>query len=356
MEKFGATTEFHGIGYPEFAFSFIGIKGTKPGQAYQVGGDGVFKSPKDAWSLNGYFAPDSQGKYAFFQPDFVKFELTPGSGVIEIGGKQYPPSRGAQAGIHVVKVNRATLPPMPLDSDYVYPLNSLPDFPNDENILYFITSVGKPFSNSNPPSKAQQLGAVTMERLGGTYDLFADAGPEDTYSLVGAVNAFSPYVAAESGSLLPGKPTGTLRGVLQRQRRGNFFSPVESDVSGNANFEFFSILSQEPVDFPHPVKGNEAEQAAFTYIGNHLCELFAASDKPCDPNPRNGYWNTAISMASWLDKLSEIQHDPSDPSVDCNPVDAPRTPYCIVWKQVRTEIRAVADIRHFNDNLASIWS
>jgi hypothetical protein len=265
LEKFGATTEFRNIGYPEFAFSFIGIKGTKKGQAYQVGGDGVFKNPHDSWSLNGYFAPDSQGKYAFFQPDYVQFELMPGNGMIKVGGREYPASSGAKDGLHVLAVNRATLVPLPgYPTDRVYPLDSLPAFPNDESYLYFITSVGNAFPKDL--SRAQQLGAATMERLGGTYDLFADAGFSDRYSLVGAVNSaldLQPYAAAESGSLLPGQPTGDIRGVLQRQRRGNFFSPVESDLTGVANLDFFSILNQRPVPFKFPHQDNDAEQEAF---------------------------------------------------------------------------------------------
>jgi hypothetical protein len=115
--------EFESIAYPEFAFSLIGIKGLQKGQVYQVGGDGVFKSPKDSWSLKGYFAPDSQGKYAFLPPDYVQFQMTPGKGTITVGDRECPASSGPKDGIHVLALNRATLEKM---SDDVYPLSNLP--------------------------------------------------------------------------------------------------------------------------------------------------------------------------------------------------------------------------------------
>jgi hypothetical protein len=105
LEHLGATTEFRGIGYPEFAFSFIGINRLKSGQSYQVGGDGVFKNTKDTWSLDGYFATDSAGLYAFFQPDYVQFELSPGTGTIKIGSQEYKAS--GVSGMHIVEVPRA---------------------------------------------------------------------------------------------------------------------------------------------------------------------------------------------------------------------------------------------------------
>jgi hypothetical protein len=51
----------------------------------------------------------------------------------------------------------------------VYPVSSLPRLPQNEGTLYFITSVGTPFVG--PGNKDQQLAAVAMERLGGTYEL-----------------------------------------------------------------------------------------------------------------------------------------------------------------------------------------
>jgi len=349
LEAFGATTEFRGIGYPEFAFSFVGIKGSKPGQAYQVGGDGYQKSPLDSWSLNGYFATDSQGKYAFFEPDFVQFELTPGTGLIRVDSKDYPAP--GSTGLHVLAVRREN-PDLVL-SDNVYSLANLPDLTStDEHTLYFITSVGSTFSK--PAPKSQQLAAAMMERLGGTYDLLADAGPSDTYSLVGAIRPggnLAPYSSAEAGSLLPSEPT-ELRGVLGRQRRGNFFSPVTSAFSRGINLDFFSILSQEPKAFPHPAPGNADELAAFEYIGQEvLCR------KPC--NPRDGYSSTSISIPTWLSNLEAAsidRRDEKNPGPNCDLPPFPQTPYCIVRTQLLTELSDVGHIREFSDNISDLWS
>jgi hypothetical protein len=347
LEAFGATTEFRDIGYPEFAFSFIGIKGLKKGQAYQVGGDGVLKNPRDLWSLNGYFAKDSKGRYAFIEPDYVQFQLTPGTGMIKVGDHEYPASRGAKDGIHVLAVDRAH--PDIVSDDTVYSLQSLPDFSNDGSILYFITSVGNPFSQ--PPSPAQRSGALKMQTLGATYELFADASHSDAYSLVGAVSSkfdVPPYAAAESGSLLPGdpKPTGKIRGVLQRQRRGNFFSPIAS----GGNLDFYSILSQEPVLFPHPVPGDDAEQKAFTAIAE---DVLRCGDG-C--NPRNAYWNLNPDIDGWkstLESASSYTY-PNGPSVDCH--DSPKAPYCVVRSQLLTEFQYVGNIHNFDHNLSQLWS
>jgi hypothetical protein len=355
LEKLGATTEFESIAYPEFAFSLIGIKGSRKGQAYQVGGDGVFKSPKDSWSLNGYFATDSQRKYAFLPPDYVQFQMTPGKGTITVGDREYPASSGPKDGIHVLALNRATLETM---SDDVYPLSNLPQIPNDESRLYFITTVGNPFSS--PPIKAQNEWAFNViEKLGGTYELVADAGSSDKYSLVGAVDPSStsptgqpliglqPYTAAESGSLLQGdpKPDGQIWGVLQRQRRGNFFSPIASDLYPNNNLDFYSILAKAPELFPLPLRDNPAQQKAFTDIGEKLC------GNGC--NPRNGYWNTNIEIPSWEATLATLNKDP-DTNLDCQAADS-TSPYCIIWRQLFDELTYVANIRKFETNVSDLW-
>jgi hypothetical protein len=356
LEKLGATTEFESIAYPEFAFSLIGIKGLQKGQAYQVGGDGAFKSSKDSWSLNGYLATDSQGKYAFLPPDYVQFQMTPGKGTITVGDREHPASSGPKDGIHVLVLNRATLEKM---SDDVYPLSNLPEIPTDESRLYFITTVGKPFSS--PPIKAQKEWAFNvMEKLGGTYELVADAASSDQYSLVGAVNppstspagqpliGLQPYTAAESGSLLPGdpKPNGDIWGVLQRQRRGNFFSPIASNLYRDGNLEFYSILAKEPVLFPLPLPDDLAQQKAFTDIGDQLC------GKGC--NPRDGYWNSNIEISSWEAKLATLNTDPTT-KVDCQAAGSQKTAYCMVWRQLFDELTYVANIQNFETNVADLW-
>jgi len=110
-------------------------------------------------------------------------------------------------------------------------------------------SVGHPFNSSG--SEARASDALKLARLGGTYELYANASANDTYWLVGAASpggGLPPYRAAETGSLEPGNLIGPLRGVLGREHRGNFFSPVAS-ASQQTNFDFYSILAQKPIFF-----------------------------------------------------------------------------------------------------------
>ena len=343
LEKFGATKEFESIGYPDFTFSFIGIKNAKIGEGYQVGGDGIFKGNTSSWCLNGYLATDSSGNYAFFQPDYVQFQLTPGSGEIKISSHDYPTS--GSNGIRVRVVDRAN--PERVHSDSVYAVGGLPaDLgQNGEFDLYLVVSVGHPFNSSG--SEARASDALKLARLGGTYELYANASANDTYCLVGAASpggGLPPYRAAETGSLEPGNLIGPLRGVLGREHRGNFFSPVAS-ASQQTNFDFYSILAQKPIFFLVP--SNAAEQRGFDDIGRLLCN-------GC--NPRDGYWNTNINIDAWKSTLEGTGNtdEYSDPKVNCS--DSPQAPYCVVRHQLLKEFTYVGNIRNFNINISNLWN
>jgi hypothetical protein len=340
LEKFGATKEFRSIGYPQFTFSFVGIKNAKVGEGYQVGGDGFFKGNTNSWSLNGYLATDSSGNYAFFQPDYVQFQLTPGSGEIKISSHDYPTS--GSNGIRVRVIDRAN--PETVYSDNIYAVGQLPaDLgQNGEGDLYFIVSVGNPFNSSG--SEARASDAFKLARLGGTYELYANASANDTYCLVGAASpggGLPLYRAAEEGSLVA---TGSLRGALGRGHRGNFFSPVAS-ASQETNFDFYSILAQKPIFFLVP--SNAAEQRGFDDIGRLLCN-------GC--NPRDAYWNTNINIDNWKSTLEGTGNtdEYSDPKVNCS--DSPQAPYCVVRRQLLKEFTDVGNIRAFNINISNLWS
>jgi hypothetical protein len=360
LEQFGATTEFRNIGYADFAFSFIGIKKAKVGEGYQVGGDGIFKGNTNSWSLNGYLATDSSGSYAFFQPNYVQFQLTPGNGEVKIGSEDHP-APGSN-GIRVLVVDRAN--PEKEKRDSVYAVGELPDDlgQNGEGELYFIVSIGHPFTT--PGSEAKARDALKLARLGGTYELYANAGANDVYCLVGAASpggGLPRYSAAEEGSLEPGNPIGPLRGVLGPGHRGNFFSPVAS-ASQQTNFDFYSILAQEPILFPYPKSGDNDQQRAFDCIAQKLVDrnydCTRVKPKPCPGcNPRDAYWNTSIDIVAWKSTLESLDTDPFNPSVDCdNAPSETKTAYCVVRGQLLMEFADVANIRRFDTNISQLWS
>jgi hypothetical protein len=362
LEKFGATKEFESIGYPDFTFSFVGIKNAKIGEGYQVGGDGIFKGNMSSWSLNGYLATDSSGKYAFFQPDYVQFGLDPARGKITIGAEEY--TTPGSNGIRVRVVDRAN--PENMYSDNVYAVGGLPEDlgQKGEGELYLIVSVGDPFSTSASDARARD--ALKLARLGGTYELYANARAGDTYCLVGAASpagGLPRYSAAEEGSLEGDDLTGPFRGALGRGRRGNFFSPVAS-ASQQTNFDFYSILAQKPIPFPHPAPGNDAEQQAFDCIGERLIvdrnyDCTGGKLKLCQAcNPRDGYWNTSVDIDAWKSTLESLDTDPFNPSVDCDdpPGEAKtKTAYCVVRGQLLMEFTYVGNIRKFNANISELW-
>jgi hypothetical protein len=359
LEAFGATKEFESIDYYEFTFSFIGIKKAMKGEGYQAGGDGTFKDNTNSWSLNGYLATDSSGNYAFFQPDYVQFDLKPANGEVKIGSQDY--SAPGSNGIRVRVVDRAN--PEQMYSDNVYAVGNLPEDlgQKGEGELYFIVSVGQAFNS--PGSEAQARDALKLARLGGTYELYANAGSGDTYCLVGAASpggGLPPYRAAEGGSVEyvgqspedKEKAKGPLRGALGRGHRGNFFSPVAS-ASQQTNFDFYSILAQKPMPFPNPAPGIPAEQKAFSYIAKKLCPPEEGCE--ADYNPRNGYWNTDIDIDAWKSTLESLDTDPYNPSVDCDAPSKPKTPYCVVRRQLLWEFTYVGNIRSFNGNISTLW-
>jgi hypothetical protein len=202
-----------------------------------------------------------------------------------------------------------------------------------------------------PGSEAQALDALKLARLGGTYELYADAGVGDTYCLVGAASpgaGLPPYSAAETGSLESGNRTYPLRGVLGRGHRGNFFSPLASDaLLTPTNFDFYSILAQPPAAFPIPK--NDAEQTASDDIAMKLCH-----EKGC--NPRDSYWN-GQRVEDWELELALDNMVPeSDPPMYCTPEGQTDVPYCVVWRQLLMELSYAAKIRRFDSNISQLWS
>jgi len=91
-----------------------------------------------------------------------------------------------------------------------------------------------------------------------------------------------PAHSRDAGSVYPGRPSGGLHGVLGRSRFFDYYVPIDADLTGRANLDFYRILALPSRALPHP--SNDVEIAAFQYINNALCR-----SKDC--NVRNAYGN-----------------------------------------------------------------
>ena len=144
LEAFGATQEVEGIDDNDI-FSFIGIRGINPGQAFQVGLENI--------NLVGNFMADANSNYAFTQIDYVDFHIklstddsTPT--VITIGDNPPVQSLSGQYGIILIILDRATLRQLWAKSYVSYP--DFPDLVGDinrnlqEGFLMVVATFGNP--------------------------------------------------------------------------------------------------------------------------------------------------------------------------------------------------------------------
>src|SRR5262249_10263879 len=150
--------------------------------------------------------------------------------------------------------------------------------------------------------------------------------PNDTYSLVGApeppvlavlLNPSSARQRArESSTVYPTdkngkKPTGELHGVLSRGR-GNWYSPLNAETTGLANFGLYDILAPTPISFPAyntvSVPFTDPLGEAYRTINKQLC-----GGGNC---VRNAYSDLNIDLGTFQNKLSNM-FDPVT-NANCN--------------------------------------
>ncbi|MBV8809612.1 MAG: hypothetical protein JO033_13140, partial [Acidobacteriaceae bacterium] len=324
-------------------------------------------------------AADSNGNYTFIQTDYVQYDITL-DGAIKIGAKTYTMASSYNPGacdrsnaFHLVVVNRENPDVLIANNSYCTAqydaaiaglIQDLEGVLGHEDQLVFIASNGHPiptnwdfYNCTNPPATCQagdgdariQRLANDIARLGGYFETMVYLTPKDTYSLVGAPpppigTPGASNRARESSSVYPDSPTGELHGVLARGLRGNWYSPLDADPTGQANLGLYNLLAQAPV--PFPLLANKGQLDAFQYISNVLCD-------GTDCNVRNQYSNTGSVISTYLITLTAMS-DPSTntPCPDKNPTSA----FCIVRSQLLTELRYVATIRAFNDNLNDLWA
>jgi hypothetical protein len=364
LHSFGAAHDIDSIS-AAIPFVFVANGGMNIAQAHQVG--------SSASSTTGYLATDTSGNYAFIQTDYVRFDIGL-SGTIQIGSKAYTvansykrPNCDGSDSFRLVVVQRASLDSLVANNTYCtgrvsgefdHLEQDLQGVIGHEDQIAFFASNGHPippdwnFGTDGDP-RISPL-AVEIAQLGGFWETIAYMTPSDTYSLVGS-GAPPSYIpkprrrARESSSLYPDHPTGELHGVLARGR-GNWYSPISSNGNGKTNLDFYKILGQSPVAFPHP--NSTQELAAFQYIGQQLYQLDGAvCASPC--NVRNSYADTNKSISAWLTNLRNITDANND---DCSQTKNQALPFCVVKAQLAIEFAYVLNIRNLNNNLGLLWT
>ena len=363
-------------------FVFLGNGGRDKGGALQRG--------YGTLAIDGYLATDSNGNYAFIRTDYVRYDIAT-DGTVTIGNTAYPVANArykypgcdaaATDSFHLVVVGRESLAPL-ADNAYCTAQNPshLGDMAKDlggvssEAALVFIATNGKPIPldwdfGTDGDGRVYPL-AQQMARFGGYFETMVYLTPADTYSLVGAP-APPSYVARawsrarEASSVYPDHPTGELHGILARGR-GNWYGPINADLSGQANLDFYDqVLAKAPAqpETTFPASG-PAELTAFRYIS---CALPPNADvRNCfaNPpsnivNPRDQYGNTNVSIENYFTKLdtdTDLKSDPYNNNADCTDPNNPTkgSAYCTVRAQLLIEFQYVTDIRALASNLAKL--
>jgi hypothetical protein len=375
LTPFGAySQELQGTG--SIPFIFIGSGGRNPNTALQRG-NGV----RD---LDGYLAQDVNFNYTFMQTDYVHYDLTP-DGTIKVGSKTYtvpnaaykncPAGAALSDSFHLLVVDRES--PDTVLADNVYCTGQHPEIlgfmatdlsgVNSEGALVFIDTNGHPIPpdwnfGTDGDGRVYPL-AHQIARFGGYFETMVYLTPNDSYSLVGAV-APPSYVTAprdrarESSSVYPAdvngkEPTGELHGVLSRGR-GAWYSPLNADTVGSQNLGLYDILAETPIPFPHPVGVNEV--SAYQYINQNICDPTDQGLACGGYNVRNQYDNQTFAPGNAYSTLLNLT-DKRDPNnvVDCDIPANANLPFCIVRRQVLTELNEVTFIHNFQGNMTDLW-
>lgn len=362
LEQFGAQTDLRGL-RENVPFMFIGNGGLQTGQAHQTGYGNT--------DMSGSFVLDANNKYTFIQPDYLTYQIKT-DGTIQIGDQAPYTVAGAarectsSSGFHLVAVQRDV--PSNLIKNEVYcPFSATGnDNPGEvnhlladlqavnanESILVFFAAFGAPFPTPSPSRDTSYPVGLELKKLGGYNETFLYAASGDTYQLVGSAppppNIRNPGIRSqESSSVYPGKPTGGINGILARGRRGNYYSPIDADLTGLANLDLYKILALPPTPFPHP--DNAAELQAFQYINTQLC-----GSANC--NVRQSYNDTLQSFPDWESTLRALR-DPEHQDTFCpNPPDTPTTPFCVMRQELLTEFGNVDRTQKLFNSLSEIWT
>lgn len=363
--EYGSDEENQGL--PTIDLVLVGIGGSRQGSASLQRG-------YSSLPVNGYLALDNNSNYTLIKTDFLRYDLAL-NGDITIGGTKYPfaAAQGACQGpgsFHLMVTSRENPSDVRWNSKYctagaqseidsfVNDLNFLTSNGTNESLLVFLASNGNPMPANwsfGTNGDARFVGLrQTIHNLGGLGETIMYLTPTDTYSLVGtgappSVALERPLRAREASSVYPevspGKrPSGELHGILARGGRGNWYSPLNADLSGIANLGFYEILALPTADFPGITTAGQI--AAYQTINTSLCSL-------PDCNVRDSYDNLNVDFNILELNLKSL----TDGGKNCDVAGSgASTDFCSVRQQLLTEFTHVNNVRALYGNLSTLWS
>lgn len=364
--NYGSDEENTGQGVLDFVF--VGIVGARQGSA-------LLQRGFSSLPVNAYLALDNNASYTLLKTDFLRYDLAL-NGDITIGTKKYPfvgapGSCQTPGGFQLLVVNREDPTNVRWRQNYctaqaqseinalVGDLNFVTNNGNNEGYLVFLASNGNPMPSNwsfGTNGDARFVGLrQTIHNLGGLGETIMYMTPTDTYSLVGtgappSVALERPLRAREASSVYPevsaGKrPSGELHGILARGGRGNWYSPLNADMSGVANLGLYEIMALPTEDFPG-VK--TAEQiAAYQYINKNIC-----GSEDC--NVRDSYDDLNLDFNTYQSNLRSLM-DSTGKNCDVAGSGADAT-FCGVRAQLLTEFTHVNNVRALYNNLVTLWA
>lgn len=364
--SYGSDEENNGL--PTLDFVFVGIGGARQGSA-------LLQRGYSSLPVSAYLAEDNNASYTLFKTDFLRYDLAL-NGDITIGTKNYPfvgapGSCQTPGGFQLLVVNREDPTNIRWRQNYctaqaqseinalVGDLNFVTNNGNNEGLLVFLASNGSPIPSNwsfGTNGDARFVGLrQTIHNLGGLGETIMYMTPTDTYSLVGtgappSVALERPLRAREASSVYPevsaGKrPSGELHGILARGGRGNWYSPLNADMSGVANLGLYEILALPPADFPGV--SSAAQIAAYQYINKNIC-----GSEDC--NVRDSYDDLNLDFNTYQLNLKSLA-DSTGKNCDVSGSGADAT-YCGVRAQLLTEFTHVNNVRALYNNLVTLWA
>jgi hypothetical protein len=131
---------------------------------------------------------------------------------------------------------------------------------------------------------------------------------------------------------------------LARGNRGNWYSPINADLSGSSNLQLYQILAQTPAAFPYPATNDEL--TAFQSISQKLC-----GSPSC--NVRDQYNDANVDINTYQTTLEGMTNDPG--GNNCTVAPKGNLPFCIVRQQLLTEFAYVSQIQKLYGNLQTLW-
>jgi len=295
-----------------------------------------------AWSmpaaLDGVFTPDVNDNWTFNTGDYAAFDT--GGPALTMGSQSWPlaPGDGFQVVVAdpVSLAGSASFFSMP---GQVQQMGQTLQAAVSANQVVAIRSVGtlpdldQAGSQANADGFAQVTGA--LQEMGGSPSVFMGLGPGDTYSFVGPTQPYS--FPAEASTTIAGD--GTVTGQLFRVPQGGGYAPMAADPTGNADFaSSLSAIAVQPA-VAWPKSASAGQQASLAYLSQKLA--IGCDVSPCDV--RTAY-DDLVYQTQWTGLVSQLAKYPCSSANGCKQLNAKRSQFTGVRKQLAREFLMVDDV------------